>query len=141
MAGPRWGSLGQALRRLYDAQVLLQSYEEPGIRCDRCEPRCSFDHVRQEQLHAKDEQLYKIQVCIKKAQLGGRYRLPGGSRLPLRRSVRPVPTTCETPISSSLAPRHGTTDTSTMQVSQNERCVNPSFYGRSQCSCLSVTVS
>ncbi|CAE7453946.1 eryA [Symbiodinium natans] len=37
----------EALRRLYDAQVLLQSYEE--------------------QLSAKDEQLYKIQVCVKKA--------------------------------------------------------------------------
>ncbi|CAE7837289.1 eryA [Symbiodinium sp. CCMP2592] len=37
----------EALRRLYDAQVLLQSYED--------------------QLHAKDEQLYKIQVCVKKA--------------------------------------------------------------------------
>mmetsp|Transcript_72346 Transcript_72346/g.169409 ORF Transcript_72346/g.169409 Transcript_72346/m.169409 type:complete len:1107 (-) Transcript_72346:125-3445(-) len=37
----------EALRRLFDAQVLLQSYEE--------------------QLHQKDEQLSKIQVCVKKA--------------------------------------------------------------------------
>eukprot|EP00438_Fugacium_kawagutii_P009330 Skav234548 [mRNA] locus=scaffold2556:318150:323031:+ [translate_table: standard] len=52
---PKVGSLVrcQALRRLYDAQVLLQSYEE--------------------QLSSKDEQLQSIMACVKKASNGSRY--------------------------------------------------------------------